>query len=262
MNNDKHQASTTVLIRINTDPWPHRVLLVKRAQNAVFLPGAHVFPGGRVDQSDRDLSPDFFRNEQLRHIEQQFLSDRLTAQSHLWAAIRETLEESGICILKKGPSEYCTHDELTKILQGQVHDITPCLDNIWPISWWITPKGEARRFDTWFFLALVDNNLPQQLALSHETYDHLWLKPQEALLAHEQKNIFLSPPTRAILERLAKTKSLPDFLSFIDQPLRPIRPYFVPDPADNQKKWLVLPGDYLHHEKEPLKLPMHTRYRF
>lgn len=262
MDNNKHQASTTALLNINTDPWPHKVLLVKRDQKAVFLPGAHVFPGGRVDQSDRDLSVSFFKGEHIERIAQQFLSDRPTAQSHLWAAVRETLEESGICFLKKGKNEYCTHDELIGMLEGQGHDISPCLDNIWPISWWITPKGETRRFDTWFFLALLENNLPQKFAKTHETYDHQWLKPIEALKAHEEKSIFLAPPTRAILERLAHTRSLEDFLSFIDQPLRPIRPYFVSDPVDNQKTWLVLPGDHLHHEKERLKLPMHTRYRF
>ena len=130
-------------------------------------------------------------------------------------------------------------------------------------------RGECKflsQFDTWFFLSLITNpsELNNKLSPQDEAYDPRWLSPKDALSAYESGDIFLAPPTRSILERMANTSSLEEMLTFVDKPLKPIEPFFVDSEttSDTPKKFLVLPGDPLHHNQVRCKTPMHTRYRF
>jgi 8-oxo-dGTP pyrophosphatase MutT (NUDIX family) len=102
------------------------VLLGRRSQAMVFMPGYYVFPGGRVDSGEqpseaapgRPLPPG---------IDEATLAllPRLRA-----AALRELEEETGFRV----PSAQ----------QGHLH----------PLARAITPPGNPRRFDTRFFLLL------------------------------------------------------------------------------------------------------------
>lgn len=263
-------ASTVVLMKITTD-WPYKILLLKRSPHAKFLPSAHVFPGGRLEHSDRALEPmlrsDVHNCERFLHCSNMDLSRVLY---HLAGGIRETLEETSISILRvqtKHGASLLPAYELSAVLadpQQYQERLRPALDNIWPISWWITPNGEARRFDTWFFLALVEADGEAKATgptpSDQENVEKLWISPQEALCSYNDGHIFLAPPTRTVLERLANTSSLEDFLSFVDKPLRPIRPLFIKSPSS--EKTLVLPGDPLHPEEAPSHLPLSTRYKF
>jgi 8-oxo-dGTP pyrophosphatase MutT (NUDIX family) len=256
---DVQKASTVVLCNITTK-WPHKVLLVKRSEKAQFLPGAHVFPGGRVEKKDEDFANRLLKsNDAIARINQYFPTSAQQISLYLAAAIRETLEEAFVSIIKE-----LSPALLKKMIEGQEDArFRPSLTHIWPISWWITPKSEVRRFDTWFFLALVHDSMASAASdMDHnETSDLIWLDPKEALNRYVAQELFLAPPTRAILERMAQTSDLTEFLSYVDCPLRPISPYFVEDDV-SQGKLLVLPGDPLHHEKQRLSLPLHTRYVF
>lgn len=66
-------ASTVVLLRPSTARF--EVFLMRRHDNIAFMGGAHVFPGGRVDEEDRSDDP---------------------AMRHRLAAVRELREEAGI----------------------------------------------------------------------------------------------------------------------------------------------------------------------
>lgn len=228
------------------------------------MPGAYVFPGGRLERSDQGFGA-FLASDlkNVARIETYFAgSKKVTA--HLAAAIRETLEESGISILRLLDQEmptFCSAERLRHLLTHHEGASQAVLDNIWPISWWVTPRGETRRFNTWFFLATAEDSVCDLTShpLQDETTSPMWLFPADALAAYANGSIFLAPPTRSILERMAKSASLADFLSYVDRPLRPIKPYFV---DDLNQKLLVLPGDPLHHEKQKSSMPMHTRYSF
>lgn len=266
MNDTPKPASTVVLLNVTTK-WPHKVLLIKRSTTARFLPGAHVFPGGALEPFDDAFGSFLARDQQnFDRFMPFFVARREQVSKHVAAAIRETFEETGISILKHethGEKRPCTSQELASLLSKHPPEVVPCLENLWPISWWITPAGETRRFDTWFFLATIqfqDENLDQSCGgLGQETEDHVWLSPKEALLRYEQRTMFLAPPTRSILERMTLTQSLEEFLSYVDQPLIPIRPYFI---DDNNQKILLLPGDPLHKEPTRASMPVHTRYAF
>lgn len=67
---------------------------------------------------------------------------------------------------------------------------------------WITPPGQPRRFDTWFFAAAA----PEGAAVTidaNEVDDHRWMTPQDALTARAEGRIELPPPTFVTLVQLA-----------------------------------------------------------
>ncbi|HXW52646.1 MAG TPA: hypothetical protein VEL47_00945 [Myxococcota bacterium] len=263
-------ASTVVLLRITTD-WPHKILLVQRSKEAVFLPLAHVFPGGRVETSDHSFGQILVRDlENLERIKAGFIDRSLDLLAHLAAAMRETLEESDTSILyalEDKNRRHVSSEELRKMLSETSlppgSSLAPQLNNIWPISWWVTPNSEIRRYNTLFFLAAIDDEICTdglKDPVNNESIARLWVYPRQALDLHQQGTIFLPPPTRSIVERLAQTKSLKDFLAFVDQPIWPIHPQFARD--DQGQRILVLPGDPLHETRQKSSMPLFTRYGF
>jgi 8-oxo-dGTP pyrophosphatase MutT (NUDIX family) len=71
------QASTVVLLRPSARRFD--VFLVRRHDNVAFMGGAHVFPGGRVEDVDREGST-------------------TDLDAHRRAAVRELAEEAGVVI--------------------------------------------------------------------------------------------------------------------------------------------------------------------
>src|SRR5579871_114743 len=264
---DPHRASTVVLCRITTK-WPHKILLVQRSKRAAFLPGAHVFPGGRVDISDQFLARFLAKDvKNLKRINAYFNPPPSTAIS-VATGIRETLEEAGIsilCVIRNQEKQHVKMAALAQLIKdasfGEA-SLMPVLDNMWPISWWVTPKGESRRFDTIFFFATISEEMAtdETLVSDGESIGRLWVCPKDALNLHEKATIFLPPPTRSILERMVGTESIDHFLSFVDKPLWPIHPQFTDD--TNGKKILVLLGDPLHPKAGRSAMPVNTRYTF
>ncbi len=251
-------ASTLICCNVTTK-WPHKVLLVKRSDQSSFLPGAYVFPGGRVDPKDKIWGRVLEKDEgNFRRIAQYFPKNHET-RAHLACAIRETLEETGMSVAKiVGETAFLEAQRLSELIHaGKESPLKIDLSHMWPLSWWITPKGESRRFDTHFFLALVSGE--QSLNCQGETSTPLWVSPREALDLYEERQIFLAPPTRAILERMSCAASLEELLSHLDASLEPICPYFV---EHELGKLLVLPGDELHHEEKKSGFIMRTRYLF
>ncbi|MEH6567996.1 MAG: NUDIX hydrolase [Halioglobus sp.] len=85
------------------------------------------------------------------------------------AAIRETNEEVGLAI-SAGQLEYLSH--------------------------WTTPEGAKKRFSTWFFLAILNDDQEVQVD-GGEISNHRWVKPHTALAetADEKEALRLMPPT-------------------------------------------------------------------
>lgn len=263
MTNEIRPASTVALCKITTQ-WPFKILFLKRSEKAAFLPGAYVFPGGRLEKADYEFGQFLARDHSnTKRICGYFTHDVTTVAAHVGAAIRECLEETGLSLLRYSSEDavpvYYGSTALKNLIDyPKQQKVSPLLDNLWPISWWITPPGEARRYNTWFFLGLIADEAHVQ-NMDAEISEALWLFPHDALKRHQAQDIFLAPPTRTILERMSITESLEEFLSFVDKPLRPIAPCFVDEEG---QKILVLPGDRLHHESQPSRMPLHTRYQF
>lgn len=258
---EPHPAATLVCCNVTTK-WPYKVLLLRRSDRSAFLPGAYVFPGGRLEKKDTFFATWLKSDQQNYQRLSSYFPSNYPFLDLLACALRESLEEAGLSLAKVWKNNIPTSLEsfmLESIIEQRTFPAERAeLGHIWPLSWWITPAGEKRRFDTHFFLGLTETE--EIVETLHETEKPRWLDPREALALYEKGTIFLAPPTRAVLERLANAVSFTELLASLDKKLAPICPYFV---EEEQKKILVLPGDELHHDQErKSNFIMKTRYCF
>ncbi|HJN76778.1 MAG TPA: NUDIX domain-containing protein, partial [Myxococcota bacterium] len=97
-------AATVVVLR--DGPRGPEVFLVQRSAKSGFMPLAHVFPGGRVDDAD-SLVPVLGAEAHVRRMG----CDDATA--YVVAAVRETYEESGV-LLARGEGDDSIRTALQK----------------------------------------------------------------------------------------------------------------------------------------------------
>jgi 8-oxo-dGTP pyrophosphatase MutT (NUDIX family) len=214
-------ASTLILVRPHGDAF--QVYLLRRSDNAGFMPGAHVFPGGMVDPEDYGF--DIWVNRldmPLEDIQQRLGADTLSAEDALAfmvAAIRETFEEAGVLL---GDGDESLDPGLDSLLDRRRRDrlkpgwlkahvsengLVLAVSTLHRWSHWITPRPMKRRFDTRFFLARMPQNQtcrPDQ----KETTHGLWITPRNALAGNLSGEIPLSPPTLVTLHDLLRWPSL------------------------------------------------------
>lgn len=211
-------ASTVLLVRDGDGGL--EVFLLQRHLDSDFAGGAYAFPGGKVDPSDRDLDP-----ARWDGLEPSLVRDRVGARTDadalgLWvAAVRETFEEAGVLLARRGGAAVTADDLASDSFQqarqrlatrGEHWDWGPWLHDedlvlnlsaLVPLSWWVTPHGMHKRFDTRFFLAEVPGG---QLAAHDriETTDSLWAPPSDVLRSAEEGRAVVIFPTRKNLEAL------------------------------------------------------------
>jgi len=144
-------AATLILVdRSSTTP---KVLVGKRHDNVVFMPGKFVFPGGRVDKADyrvpvaAPIAPELEAN--LLKGRPKIAASR--AKSLAIAAIREACEETGLCLGRKTEGTTPRLDGAWKPFAEA--GLLPDPSGLFLIARAITPPGRVRRFDTRFFAA-------------------------------------------------------------------------------------------------------------
>jgi 8-oxo-dGTP pyrophosphatase MutT (NUDIX family) len=119
-------------------------------------------------------------------------------------AIRETAEETGVVLADP---------------------------DLHPWARWITPEFEPRRYDTWFFVAIMPAG--QNAAdISGETERAEWSTPQAALVAERSGVIKMLPPTMSILIELADCPTVADAIDHAhERQIEPVLPGLakVPD---------------------------------
>jgi 8-oxo-dGTP pyrophosphatase MutT (NUDIX family) len=114
-----------------------------------------------------------------------------------------------------------------------------------PFSRWITPAEVKVRFDTWFFAAQAPASTVAQ-ADGEECVDARWLRPSDALAAHERDELMLVFPTIKHLEQLAKSTSVGQTLAAARQrPVEPIMPKVV---VRDGAAEVLLPGEAGYEE--------------
>ena len=107
-----------------------------------------------------------------------------------------------------------------------------------PTSRWITPEGLPKRFDTWFFLATVDRDVPVTLQEA-EAVEYKWLTPADALARHEAGEMPMVFPTIKNLEVLAGATNAADAIaSRRGARIEPVQPRLI---VENGRKKIVLP---------------------
>ncbi len=146
-------AATLVLL--DRSKKETRVLVGKRNDKHVFLPGKFVFPGGRVDASDRRMvSVGKMDAKSARRLNKRIARPSAhRSRSLMLAAIRETCEETGFLLgkkIKRGAELATVPDDWKPFAE---YNVVPDLSQLTFVARAITPPGRSRRFDTRFFIA-------------------------------------------------------------------------------------------------------------
>jgi 8-oxo-dGTP pyrophosphatase MutT (NUDIX family) len=169
------------LILLERKGGKHHVLLGRRHVKHAFMPGKFVFPGGRTDPADSRIpvAGDLHPKEERKLISA--MGKRATparARAIAMSAVRETYEEAGLLIGRKGRFATTKPD-----WQGFAeHGVIPSLEGLRLVARAITPPGRVRRFDT-RFLATFVSNVAVSLAdggPTNELEELVWLPIGEA----------------------------------------------------------------------------------
>lgn len=241
-------AATIVLLR-DAEPGME-VLLMRRSRRAGFVPGAYVFPGGRVDGTD--AQPDVI--DRLDRLTPDFAAQRLAlheaeppAIAYYLAALREAFEETGILVGLRSdgsaPPTAAEDERIDSVRDDLMQDrisfaeaisLLQCRiagDAIEYIAHWITPEPEPRRYDTRFFAAKVRPGATP-IVDPREMTDALWLTPGDALRRCDRGEVPMVFPTIKTLEQLARYRTADDALAgFAGSPVRTIMPTLIITPT-------------------------------
>jgi 8-oxo-dGTP pyrophosphatase MutT (NUDIX family) len=239
-------AATVILLRdIGKDL---EVCVMQRSNESSFMGGAVVFPGGRVEPSDATWAGHVIAATG-RWSDEEGNAARV-------AACREALEEVGI-VLTAGdaPSSAtiaalraCTTAESLKQAMAE-NGLAFDLSALHPLSRWVTPEAEKRRFDARFFLARAPRGQEGSIDAKEATRV-FWATPTSLLDDFEKGAIALFPPTHRTLEGLSEVRTVEQAFELAARgTLAIVCPRFVVD-AGNPV--LALPGDPLHEVKERL----------
>lgn len=165
------ESSSLIILRRNGNAL--KVLMGQRGAKAVFG-GAYVFPGGKVDRSDRHAQPvDRLDPRTIQSIAR----TEETAQAFGMAAVRETFEETGLILADKGdvgPSNDASWSAFAEM------GIAPTLSKLTYVGHAITPAQNPKRFNARFFMAWADE-FDGDLGGSGELGNLDWLPVEEAL---------------------------------------------------------------------------------
>ncbi len=216
------------------------LLMVRRARAMAFAPGAAVFPGGRVDADDWLLGQ--------RLVEDHGLApDDAAARV---AAIRETLEETGLAVgLTAAEAPVPAADLRARLLAGaalsaqlDAHRLTIDPHVLTPFARWRPNHAHARMFDTRFFIAAAPQPLPALSPDGRESSALFWITAADALRDADADRLPIIFPTRRNLERLAQFADFAAALrSAATYPPRRITPFEVV--ADDGRRHLVIRSD-------------------
>ncbi len=231
-------AATLILFH-ETSVGPAQHLMIERAARMVFAAGALVFPGGRIDPEDHALACDVARaigggdaDERAARI----------------AAIRETIEETGVAIgCTPIPAETVVADWRSALKGGmpfadllRAQDVTIDLDALVPFARWCPNLGEHRRFDTRFYIARATHK-PQVVTDGDEAAGHHWLTAAGATAAAAAGTHKIIFPTLRNLERLARYDRYDAAVAHARSiPLQTIAPEIRDEDGD---RWLCIRDD-------------------
>jgi 8-oxo-dGTP pyrophosphatase MutT (NUDIX family) len=234
-------AATVMLIRDTSDEGVE-VFLMRRHRAMEFVGGVIVFPGGGVDDRDRNADIDWHGPPPSWWAERLGVDEDL-ALALVCAAARETFEESGV--LFAGPSKPPDGENTVVSDAGVYSQARAALadntlsfgdflrqeglmlraDLLRPWANWVTPEAErTRRYDTYFFVAALPEG--QRADGENSESDRAgWATPEEALADFATKRTFLLPPTWTQLDSLAG-RTVAEVLA-VDRKLTAVQPHLV-----------------------------------
>lgn len=266
-----HPAATVIVLRDAT-AGPE-VFLVRRHHAVAFMSGAHVFPGGRVDEADRSADESWCDALSVARHKMPGVSpdDALAFQV---AAARELFEEAGVLLARRAAGDYVSLTDAADQERFKEHRVELnagrrtlrhivvseglrlALDALVHYAHWVTPPLDIRRFDTRFFATRMP---PHQTPIhdDHEATGSVWITPAGAIAAVRQSEIVLPPPTWATLRELEPFVSVDQALGWARaRTVHRREPKVIVENGSVRR--LILPGDPLMPEPDPV--PFETRF--
>ena len=248
-------ASTVVVIREGARK--PEIFMARRHSKAVFA-SHYVFPGGILELADSQV------HGLASGVSENAANDLLgldeDALDYYSAAIREAFEESAVLLARKADRSWAFSDgesdqqaietSRDQLNAGQLswpdflqrNDFKPAYDSLHYISYWVTPRGNSKRFSTRFFLAVI----PEGQNAVHddaELIDSCWMTASDILAAGEQGKMKLMIPTTSTLTAIKKFDTVEAVVDWASQQGRSgvakILPAFV---KIDGKDRIVLPG--------------------
>ncbi|MGA3308808.1 MAG: NUDIX hydrolase [Xanthobacteraceae bacterium] len=150
--NLKPKDSATLILVDQSGDVP-KVLLGRRHERHRFLPGKFVFPGGRVEITDRLMpgAAPLHARDTARLMQRLKRPSRAKAAGFALAAVRETYEETGLMLGTQGTDAISAPAGVWQAFAKA--GVLPDLSAIHFIARAITPPRRPRRFDSRFFTA-------------------------------------------------------------------------------------------------------------
>ena len=250
-------AATVLLVRDCGDEL--EVLMVKRSKRPPFG-NLYVFPGGKIDESDKDLNITNFCNGLNDEQASIKLGVNEGGLSYWVACVRECFEEVGILLAIKNNGEELDLNGADKhkfdnyrrmLLENKISLLEICkkenlslnLNNIEPFSHWITPEIEIKRFDTRFFIAYIPAKQTERHD-GNELTDSVWISPKKALDRSLNGEMPMIMPTISNLQQCLEFDSGQKLLEYQSKLTNDDIPSILPKFFKNEGKWVgLLPGD-------------------
>ncbi|BBZ05205.1 NUDIX domain-containing protein [Mycolicibacterium chitae] len=229
-------AATVMLVREEADGT--EVFLMRRHRAMEFVGGVVVFPGGGVDDRDRNADIDW-HGPPPSWWAQRLGVDEDLALALVCAAARETFEESGVLFAGAADDPDLLVDDASVYRKARraladnslafgdflrSEKLMLRADLLRPWANWVTPEEErTRRYDTYFFVGALP---PGQLADGENTESDrvAWAKPEAALTEFAAQRIFLLPPTWTQLDSLAGGRTVAEILA-VERQIVPVQPH-------------------------------------
>ncbi|MFM7061748.1 MAG: NUDIX hydrolase [Actinomycetes bacterium] len=219
------EAATVLLVR---DAPALEVFMLRRNLQSAWNGGVHLFPGGALEPGDRDDAVRVRCPDRSDADASARLGHRSGGLGYWVAAIREAFEEAGVLLARHGDGRaldpqdaaWARLTEARDALNAGDLDLRAVLedeelilevDALEVFAHWVTPPGQIRRYDTWFFVAAA----PAGHTYEHdaiETVASVWMRPEDAVTANDRGEIDLILPTRRSLEVLC---AFPDAASVL-----------------------------------------------
>lgn len=194
--------------------------MLRRVSAMAFASEMTVFPGGGVDAADREdvgwWGPD------AAWWAGALGEDPASARSLVVAAVRELFEETGV--LLAGPAADgsvvdVAEEARTAVIQRR-STLAEVLadaglrirsDLLRPWANWLTPPGQGRRYDTFFFAAALPDGQSARMLTSEADLGE-WHRPDDLFTQRRAGRTKLMPPTMAMLRDLAAAGSVGELL--------------------------------------------------
>lgn len=228
-------ASTVMVVR-DGDAGPE-IFLQRRAVAMEFAAGMTVFPGGGVDPSD-GVAEIAWAGPAPAWWAEKFAISESRAKALVCAAVRETFEECGVLLAGPTADTVVSDSARYREARGKLErrelslatflaeeDLVLRADLLRPWANWITPIIEPRRYDTYFFVAVLPSGQRADGATS-EADEVRWHTPAAALDRWRAGADVLLPPTWTQLDLLTRFASTAEIFA-ADPVITPIMPVFT-----------------------------------